>query len=109
MKNLDQKRAAHALKAAGDINKEDVNKVPALVINNGLLAAAAFAYSKDHGMQKVFEALTEYLKSEGKINASIIDALSAENVPAVKLQIVTDEALAYLSFLKRFAKKGSAS
>lgn len=109
MKNLDQKRAAHALKAAGDIKKEDVNKVPALVINNGLLAAAAFAKAKKGGLEQVFVELTDYLKKEQKIEGDdLIDYLTTKG-DSTDLQIVTDEALAYLSFLKRFAKKGPAS
>lgn len=106
MKNLDQIRAAHALKAADSIAKEDVNKMPALIINNGLLAATAFAYSKDQGMRKVFDELTDYLKAQGYLKNKIIDDLTAPGVTSAKLQVATNEALAYISFLKRFAKKG---
>jgi len=108
MKNLDQIRAGHALKHAENLAKEDVNKVPGLIINNGLLAATAFAYSKKQGMQKVFDALKSYLLEQKVIRQGIIEDLTADGVSATKLQCVTDESLAYLSFLKRFAKKGES-
>ena len=43
MKNLEQIRAARALADERNTTKRDVTKLPALIINNGLLATAAFA------------------------------------------------------------------
>jgi CRISPR-associated protein Cmr5 len=42
MKNLEQIRAAHALSAARQLDRGAVTKLPALIINNGLLATIAF-------------------------------------------------------------------
>ncbi len=47
MKNLEQIRAAAALKVAKLATKADVNKLPALIITNGLLSAAAFANERN--------------------------------------------------------------
>ena len=56
MKNLEQIRAANAwayaragVNTKGSQGGEVVKKLPALIMSNGLLAAAAFAYAKGHG------------------------------------------------------------
>ena len=135
MQNLEQLRAAAALKfwhANKDANKGDddgkiVQKLPALVMSNGLLATAAFAKSKSkvdergkyqesnheqilrnvlaaHVPQVLPAALTlppGFIEGERTDLDRAIRALV--NGTSIQLQQVTAEALAYLGYLKRFA------
>ena len=43
MQNLDQLRAAHAIKEALKTDKSSVAKLPAMLLSNGLLGTLAFA------------------------------------------------------------------
>ncbi|MGB9603807.1 MAG: type III-B CRISPR module-associated protein Cmr5 [Verrucomicrobiia bacterium] len=125
MKNLDQIRASNALKKAKDISKSDVNRIPALIVNNGLLATLAFAtemresengqkkYAREK-MKQIMDCIAEHLSGDeigidvlkGCTNASkLLDRLT--NVSFYDLQKATDEALHYLSYLKRFAMENS--
>lgn len=109
MKNLEQIRAAHALKNAESIDKRVVNGVPALIVNNGLLAAAAFANDGRDEILKVMDAVASYLAQEGYLSEGhnntkgMIDDLTQKD--SIHLQRAGAEALAYLGFLKRFATK----
>lgn len=62
MKNLDQIRASHALKAStsgenygGDQGGEVVKKIPPIIMNNGLLATCAFASSKMRDQEENYQ------------------------------------------------------
>jgi CRISPR type III-B/RAMP module-associated protein Cmr5 len=119
MDNLDQIRAQNALAIAKTIEKKHVTKIPALIVNNGLLAAIAFsAERKDNGQPKrpelklAVDGVARHLShqtigrlgiEQGKADA---DAMLTELTGATSenLRLATNEALAYLSFLKRFAK-----
>jgi len=135
MQNLEQLRAAAALAFwrdnananQGDDGGKVVQKLPALVINNGLLATAAFAKSKskteDNGNYResnherilrnvlavhVAAALPAalplpvgYLPGERTDLDRAIRALVGGT--SLQLQQATREALAYLGYLKRFA------
>lgn len=122
MKNLEQIRAAHALTVAEKTTKADVNKLPAIIIANGLLAATAFSSEKnDKGqpkrpaMQAVMNGLATHLASEhigivpgAKDADSLIKLLSNENDPqanSLRLQRAAAEALAFIGYVKRFATK----
>ena len=112
MQNLEQLRAATALPAAKDLKRSAISKLPGLILNNGLLAAAAFCDAdgggdnKDH-LKKAMIATANHLRDR-KIAASnvhnietLIADLSAK--PPATLQRATHEALAFLAYLKRFA------
>ena len=116
MKSLQQIRAAHAWPRAEHLTAAEVNGVPPLIINNGLLAAAAFASaSKDNGepkrpaMKAAFDAVADHLANVGILSdecRTLVDLL--EELPnsndALPLQRATVESLAYLTYLKRFAR-----
>jgi CRISPR-associated protein Cmr5 len=118
MQNLDQLRAANALKAAGRIGEgreggdNVAKKVPAMIRENGILAAAAFASKTEAGYKDVFDAIIEHLRIAKRLPGcgrtalgDFIDDLSS--CDAATLRAVTTEAMAYLSYLRRFAgKKG---
>ena len=119
MQNLEQIRAGHAHTQthpegrATKIDKRYVNKLPAMIINNGLLATAAFAQDGDRPeLVAALDAVAAYLKSRGLINSpagncgGMIQDLSQR--PSLNLQRATTEALAYLAYLKRFATKGGS-
>lgn len=123
MQNLEQIRAENALVATGHkpppnsslrvtpVEDKAVTKLPAMIVNNGLLAAAAFARDKDEKLRNAMDAVARHLADRriGRLSAQSTgtDALIAElaGSPSENLRLASEEALAYLSFLKRFAVK----
>ena len=115
MQNLDQIRAAAALKLLPpgkkhDFTRSDIASIPALILANGLLPAAAFCCEngKDarKGMKYAFDGIATYLQQRGIVGAgtttgeALIEELTSRNTET--LQRATTEALAYLALLKRF-------
>ena len=130
MQNLDQIRAAKALTAiqrnGNQITKQTVSKLPAMIMTNGLLAATAFAdeRNKEGGakreeMQDAMNQVAQHLKNpvlgitvlSGCSSAQDLIAKLTTTTPvratSNDLQRATAEALAFLSYLKRFAVKES--
>jgi CRISPR-associated protein Cmr5 len=116
MQNLDQLRAAHALAAASTIGQGSeggdnvAKKVPTMIRENGILAAAAFACETGSGYKDVFDAIIEHLRIAKRLPGcgrtalkDFIDDLAS--CDAATLRAVTTEAMAYLSYLRRFASK----
>jgi CRISPR-associated protein Cmr5 len=114
MTNLEQIRASHALARSPNLDRNDVQKLPALIINNGLLAATAFTLDSQsrEAMKKVMNAVAHYLSQRGLIAQNqadakgIINDLTGPGRGPLDLQRATSEALAYLAYLKRFAGQG---
>jgi CRISPR-associated protein Cmr5 len=123
MRNMEQKRAAHALTWANKIEAgigggEVVKKIPPLIITNGILATMAFATEqggrKNPGHYSVFQAITDYLCGnceydflKGGTSTTVEQLLrKATEVDATTLRSLTAESLAYLSYLRRFVSKG---
>lgn len=120
-KNLDQIRAANALAAAtgttfrGANDGEVVKKIPAMIRQNGILGALAFAQENDTktGHADVFRAIVAHLRvlrrlpdtvaAQGPLDGFMKHLCAADSA---MLRAVTDEAMAYLNYLRRFAKKG---
>ena len=127
MRNLDQIRAKNALRAANETHFRGaeggsiVKKIPTMIRENGLLGALAFACEKnsqgkaksgDHHL--VFEAVLLHLKdTEIKVvpetvGTSADDMLKyVAGVTSSELRAITDESMAYLSYLRRFAAGGN--
>lgn len=119
MNNLDLIRAKNALEACHSIDGgandgEVVKKVPSYIINNGLLAAAAFANEnarkkEKSGYEDVFKAIVKHLVSIKRIDSipesseGLIKYLVSQD--SAKLRDVTAETMAYLNYLRRFASK----
>jgi CRISPR/Cas system CMR-associated protein Cmr5 small subunit len=116
MQNLDQIRAAAASKILPlgkphPFDRSDVVGIPALILTNGLLAAAAYCCEegkdKRQGMKLAFDGIAAYLKSRDLTIATtgqgLISDLTAKD--SLALQRGTTEALAFLAYLKRFALK----
>ncbi len=114
MKNLEQLRAAHALEPAKNLDRSAINKLPALILANGLLATAAFCEAEGGGdnrshMKRAMDATAAHLADRNLIAATktstkgIIEDLG--NRDSHYLQRATTEALAFIAYLKRFAPK----
>ncbi len=107
MRNLEQKRAAHALKWApkidGGVQKGDpkgvVKKIPSLVISCGILSTMAFAKEKGAGYQDVFNAFAEFYEP---LNGDSNALESMCQMDSGELRHTTSEFMAYLSYLRRF-------
>ena len=116
MQNLDQLRAAHALREAASTDKASVSKLPAMILTNGLLGALAYACEeKSPGEPKrpPIKAATDSLATHlaklipevGVVTNGQTLAANLAKGDALTLQRATTEALAYFSYLKRYAPK----
>jgi CRISPR-associated protein Cmr5 len=121
MKNLEQIRARNADKAvsAGNFTRNDVNGLPARVRSCGLLATAAFVsvtgQTSRTEMWNAMDAVAKHLLDPeiGRLTRSpqgietatkaMLKELSESD--SARLIAATAEAIAYLSYLKRFAPK----
>jgi CRISPR type III-B/RAMP module-associated protein Cmr5 len=129
MKNLEQIRALHAHRfwnpadeagcarlkeVRGEQEGDVVRGLSSLIISNGLLATLAFAKEKGKGYKTFMEEIGAFLSTarkdgRGLINQPVetlddfIRVLTSND--SSLLQQATDEALAYLGYLKRFRKK----
>lgn len=119
MKNFEQIRAKNALAWKDKIGKgkgdgENVaKKVPVMILDNGIIAAAAFALEKGEGYADVFKAIISHLKDDDihLIENSFlpdnlkgfITHLAASS--SSELRLITAETTAFLNYLRRFVKK----
>ena len=114
MKNLDQIRAKNALASAtsieGGVNdgKNIAKKVPTMIMENGIIAAAAFAVETGKGYETVFNAIITHLVDVQYLNRSVtlteFITWLAGTADSSRLRQITAESIAYLSYLRRFAK-----
>lgn len=117
MKNLEQIRAARATECAQGLDRQAVRKIPALILANGLLAAAAFSLDSESrkNMRSIWAAIGNHLHAQGHLTSMPSDGDDNAKVRAVvkelangsslELQNATAETLAYLGYLKRFTPK----
>lgn len=113
-KNLEQIRAAAALIPAKTLNKSAVNKLPAMIMSNGILATIAFCQSESSGgnrdeMASALRATAKHLGEQGLTAKNLPNLLAfAEDLSrrdSHQLQMATTEALAFIGYLRRFAVK----
>jgi len=112
-RTLEQRRASHALKSIKSMNDRDtghytsyVSSLPATIITNGLGQALSMLETKDESAHKLLlKHITDWLKlriSELGSRASVVDSLMQSDQ---KIYLEAQyEALAYLSWLKQFAR-----
>jgi CRISPR/Cas system CMR-associated protein Cmr5 small subunit len=114
MTNLDQIRASAALEPARNLDRSAISKLPGLILNNGLLSAAAYCDAEGGGdnrghLKNAMIATAEHLASRGIAANGTADIRSLirdlSQGTSFNLQRATSEALAFLAYLKRFAKK----
>jgi CRISPR-associated protein Cmr5 len=123
MKNLEQIRAKRALAVAERTSKAAVSKLPAMILANGLLAAAAFASEKKKDgktpkrpeMKGALDGTAEHLATPEIGHAVLLNSRTSEDLvkhlstaDSVHLQRATTEALAFLGYVKRFTTKAGA-
>jgi CRISPR/Cas system CMR-associated protein Cmr5 small subunit len=117
MKNLDQIRAHNALQSLqqrfrGQADGEVIRKIPAYILNDGLLATLAFGIQKGGDHQEAGNVIARHLSSEGieiytpangteVTGRSLLETLASQNSDTL-LRRATAESLAFLSYLKRF-------
>ncbi|CAN5360137.1 hypothetical protein BH23VER1_BH23VER1_27120 [soil metagenome] len=121
MQNYEQLRAQSALAYAhsnvpkgGKEGGEVVKKIPAMIIGNGLLAAAAFAFEnaqernqENRGWAACFDHIARHLSSqeigilkEADNVARLIEELTESDSQTLKL--ATAEAMEWLGYARRF-------
>jgi len=122
MKNMEQIRARNALKcptASGAKGGELIKKIPPLVMNHGLLATAASAYEdlaknehKKQGWGTVFDHIAIHLADKEigilKPENDNLEKMMGEltNGDSNQLRKATNETMAWLTYARRFVKKG---
>ena len=130
MRNLEQIRAQNAFAAKDTIGtgagggRAVAKKVPAQIITNGFLGALAFAIEnaankdgtideKKGGYYSVFQAIVTHLRTKeldlgvkAENPVDLFTELSKKETSAATLRMITAEAMAYLNYLRRFAKPG---
>ena len=112
MQNLEQIRAKNALMAAEDKDApkgknggEVAKKVPAMIQQNGLLGALAFAIDTGAGYEKVLKgAISHYKLVDKSVTADDSEPFAKWlcNQDSAKLRAATAEILAYLNYYRRF-------
>lgn len=114
MKNLEQIRAAGALASAKSLDKSAVNKLPAMIMGNGLLATIAFCHAESSGsnrshMERALMATAGHLAGQNLASAGNADLMAlAQDLSgrdSHHLQRATAESLAFIGYLRRFARK----
>lgn len=117
LRNLEQIRAKNAYAASDSIRtgKEGgravAKKVPTMIVANGFIGALAFAIEDNGGYLSVFHAVIDHLH-KANLNCGIVakepkaflDELCGKS--ADTLRAITSESMAYLNYLRRFAKPG---
>ena len=124
LRTLDQRRAAHAWAAVQQVVRKDwkkkyggqAKKMPIRILGAGLGQAAAFVLAKSDDNKKVFgqellQDLGDWLLDKRANAASTRDRPAADALikriidgNADQLRQLTDEALAWLQWLNRFAE-----
>jgi len=116
MQNLNQIRARSALQAAarpipGKEGGDVVKKIPAAIMNHGLLSALAFSHDNE-SWKELFDRMAKHYLSDPDIG--LLDRANASrdgmlehlvNADSQTLKLFTSETLAWLEFARRFIKK----
>jgi hypothetical protein len=119
MQNLEQVRArnAHLFAQQGSVvgekGGEVIKKVAPLILNHGLLATAAYSFTEKEGWQKVFDAITRHLADPdiaivpGRVadRQALMEFLTDKSTSSETLKLATAEAMAWLTYARRFVKK----
>lgn len=107
---LEQGRAQHAfVQAKGARDKEKfasyAKKLPMMIKTNGLGASMAFAFSKND-WKDVYDSVEKWLQEKKYISQGHRGILLEEIVKtdSTNYRILTNEVIAYLSWLRRFAE-----
>jgi CRISPR/Cas system CMR-associated protein Cmr5 small subunit len=121
MQNLEQIRARNALRCAkedggriaGPQGGEVIKKMPSLILNHGLLAAAAYAYTQKEGWQLLFNHIARHLADKDidivaadvTEHAGLMEYLTGPSASSETLKLATAETLAWLGYARRFVRR----
>jgi CRISPR/Cas system CMR-associated protein Cmr5 small subunit len=121
MQNLEQIRARNALRCAkddggriiGPQGGEVIKKMPSLILNHGLLATAAYAYTQKEGWQLLFNHIARHLADKdigivaGSVagHAELMEYLTGPDASSETLKLATAETLAWLGYARRFVQR----
>ena len=123
MQNLEQIRARNALAfskmpLSGQQGGDVIKNIPHQILNHGLLAVAAFGFAeRQEAVGKVFDAVASHLADPDVAiiprdctdRVTLMNFLTGNQATSETLKLATAEAMAWLSYAKRFvktAKKG---
>lgn len=117
MKNLDQIRAHNAVQCLqqrfrSEAGGEVIRKIPALILNDGLLSTLAFGIQKGGDHVEAGNVIAKHLNAAGidiftprqgqqATARELIEVLAAQEHD-ILLRRATAETLAFLNYLKRF-------
>lgn len=113
MRTLDQDRAADAISQVNNLNGVDQKKFanlckgfPAMIIANGLGQSLAFLNEKKESeYKKLYDVITKWLTARNVLDKvggdKFLKSLSESSIEEYRM--ATQEALAYLQWLKRIA------
>ena len=105
---LEQGRAQHAYKQAKDARDKEkfasyAKKLPMMIKTNGLGSSMAFARAKNEkAWKELFQAIEEWLKEKNYVQGALLEELVKTD--SVHYRMLTNEVIAYLSWLRRFAE-----
>ena len=119
MQNLEQVRAKNALEfsrepLAGQQGGDVIKNIPHQIMNHGLLAVAAFGFAANQqAVGRTFDAIAKHLADpaigilpQDKTNRNaMMEFLTDRTTTSESLKLATAEAMAWLSYAKRFVKK----
>ena len=111
MKNLEQIRAKNAMNCqkTGDSIKDAAKKITTMIMDNGIIATAAFVKEKDDdAFKNVMYGIGMHLSdpeialmSPRDLQTGFIDVLCS--MEADKLRLITAETLAFMNYMRRLA------
>lgn len=106
---IEQKRANRAWQAIKEVKKKErekyvsiVRKAPSYILTNGLGQTLAFLRAKSEAERTLYGHLEAWLKSRLGINKGVMEWLGETD--STTYRRATVEALAYLTWLQRFAE-----
>ena len=121
MQNLEQVRARNALRCQkedgaliiGPQGGEVIKKLPPLVLNHGLLATAAYAYTQENGWQIVLNHIARHLADPDiaivpatiQKHEQLMAFLTGAEATSETLKLATLETMAWLSYARRFVQR----
>ncbi len=112
LRSREQERAKFAFecinnaKKPGEFQKKyksHTKGAPMLILTNGLGNAMAFMNSKDDAYKALFGHLDKWLGKKITSGKPILDWIIDNNTSAIQVHRATDEVLALLNWMKRFA------
>lgn len=105
---LEQGRAQHAFEKAKDAGDKEkfasyAKKLPMMIKTNGLGASLAFAKAKkENAWQDLFKAIEEWLQEKNYLRGELLEEIVKTDSSFYR--ILTNEVIAYLTWLRRFAE-----